>query len=122
MPRRAGSESAFSGSMVSPSNVNDYEKLIAKLDGNLFQGEVCQRLQAMIVDFQRIPPKPQGDGGLDGLSHGQERAYCCYGPEQEARKLDTKGLKDAIVNKFSADLRKLFELEFENKKLKHAVN
>jgi hypothetical protein len=76
----------------------------------------------MIVDFQAIPAKPQGDGGLDGLSHGQQRAYCCYGPEQETRKLENKGLKDAIVKKFCEDLRKLFELEFDNKKLKHAPN
>jgi len=108
--------------MVSRSNLDDYEKLIAKLEGNVFEDEVCARLQTMIVDFQAIPAKPHGDGGLDGLSHGQERAYCCYGPELEARKLDNKGLKDDIVNKFSDDLRKLFELDFEKKKLKHAPN
>jgi hypothetical protein len=108
--------------MASRSSLTDYEKLIGKLEGNAFEEEVCARLQAIFVDFQTIPAKPQGDGGLDGLSHGQERGYCCYGPEQEARKLDNKGLKDDIVDKFSADLRKLFELEFENRKLKHASN
>jgi len=108
--------------MASHSNPDDYEKLLGKLEGNAFEEEVCARLQSIILDFQHIPPKPQGDGGVDGLSHGQDRAYCCYGPEQEVRKLDTKGLKDAIVNKFSSDLRKLFELEFEKRRLTHAEN
>src|SRR5688500_4754115 len=108
--------------MASRSNLDDYEKLIGKLEGNAFEEEVCARLQSIIVDFQHIPAKPHGDGGLDGLSHGQERAYCCYGPEQEVRKLENKGLKDDILNKFSNDLRKLFEIEFEKRKLKHAPN
>ena len=47
---------------------------------------MCARLQGHITDFQRIPDKPSGDGGLDGLSHGQECAYCCYGPEQDPVK------------------------------------
>jgi hypothetical protein len=108
--------------MVSRSNLADYAKLIGKLEGYDFEKEVCARLQTIFVDFQRIPVKPHGDGGLDGLSHGQERGYCCYGPEQEVRKLENKGLKEDIVNKFSSDLRKLFELETEKKKIKHAAN
>ncbi len=108
--------------MASRSNQADYEQLIGKLEGSAFEDGVCARLQNVIVDFQPIPAKPHGDGGLDGLSHLQERAYCCYGPEQEARKLDNKGLKDDIIAKFSGDLRKLFELEFENRKLKHSPN
>jgi hypothetical protein len=108
--------------MDSASNVSDYEKLLSKLESHAFQEAVCARLQSVIVDFQAIPAKPQGDGGLDGLSHSQERAYCCYGPEQEARKLENKGLKEDIVNKFSEDLRKLFELEFHKKKLKQTRN
>lgn len=108
--------------MASRHNLTDYEKLIGKLEGDAFENEVCARLQTIFVDFQRIPAKPHGDGGLDGLSHGQERGYCCYGPEQDVRKLENKGLKEAIVNKFSGDLRKLFELETEKKKLKHAAN
>lgn len=103
-------------------NAADYEKLLGKLEGNAFQDEVCARLETIFVDFQRIPAKPHGDGGLDGLSHGQERAYCCYGPEQEVRKLENQGLKDDIVGKFSGDLRKLFELEFQKRKLRHAPN
>jgi len=108
--------------MASRSNLIDYEKLMGRLEGNVFQEEVCARLQTSFVDFQRIPAKPSGDGGLDGLSHGQERAYCCYGPEQEVRKLATRGLKDDIVDKFSEDLRKLFELRFEQRRLRVAPN
>lgn len=103
---------------MTSTNLADYEQLIGKLEGNVFQDEVCARLQSTYVDFQRIPAKPHGDGGLDGLSHGQERAYCCYGPEQEARKLDNKGLKDDIITKFSSDLRRIFELGFEKRRLK----
>lgn len=104
------------------SETYDYQKLIGKLEGDAFEGEVCSRLQTIFVDFQRIPAKPQGDGGLDGLSHSQERGYCCYGPEQEVRKMNNQGLKDAIVTKFGDDLRKLFELESCNRTLKHALN
>ena len=65
-----------------------------------------------------------GDGGLDGLSHGQECAYCCYGPEQDPVRLKTKRiLKDAIVKKFSTDLKKLFELTIgSNRRIGHARN
>ena len=104
------------------TNITDYEKLLGKLEGDDFESEVCARLQTIFPDFQRIPAKPNGDGGLDGLSHSQERAYCCYGPEQEVRKLANKGLKDDIIKKFSGDLRRLFELEFEKKKLKQVSN
>ncbi len=36
--------------------------------------------------------------------------------------MENKGLKRDIINKFSGDLRKLFELEFEDKKLKQVEN
>jgi hypothetical protein len=100
--------------MAQRKTLSDYEKLLGGLEGDAFEFEVCARLQCLISDFQRIPRKPRGDGGLDGLSHGQERGYCCYGPEQNPVKLKTKGgLKDDIVEKFNADLRKLFELRLE---------
>lgn len=100
-----------------------YQQLLGTLEGNDFQDEVCAHLQGHITDFQRVPAKPSGDGGLDGLSHGQERAYCCYGPEQEPVKLKNKtGLRDDIVAKFSADLRKLFELSFVDKRLQVSPN
>lgn len=99
-----------------------YQQILGTLEGNDFQDEVCARLQGHITDFQRIPPKPSGDGGLDGLSHGQERAYCCYGPEQDPVKLKKSTLKDDIVSKFSADLRKIFELTIVDRKLQVSPN
>ena len=108
--------------MKSNTSPSEYEKLLAQLEGNEFEDEVCARLQKIYVDFQSVPAKPHGDGGLDGLSHGQSRAYCCYGPEQEVHKLDNKGLKDDIVKKFSSDLRRLFELEFQKRKLQQTTN
>jgi hypothetical protein len=102
---------------------SEYEKFVGGLEGDAFQDEVCTRLQGHISDFQRIPDKPSGDGGLDGLSHGQESGYCCYGPEQNPVKVKLKGLKDDIVEKFSADLRRLFELAIgENRRVKHSPN
>lgn len=108
--------------MASQTNSTDYEKLMGGLEGSAFEDEVCARLQSVFADFQHIPAKPHGDGGLDGLSHGQERAYCCYGPEQETRKLETKGLKDDIVTKFCGDLRRLFEIKLEKRTHKHTPN
>jgi hypothetical protein len=102
--------------MVRKSVLSNYEKLLGSLEGDAFEFEVCARLQCLISDFQRIPDKPSGDGGLDGLSHGQEHGYCCYGPEQDPVKLKGKGLKDDIIGKFNADLRKLYELKFEDKR------
>ncbi|HVZ33200.1 MAG TPA: hypothetical protein VG963_12290 [Polyangiaceae bacterium] len=66
-------------------------------------------------DFQHIPPKPQGDAGLDGLSHGFSVAYCCYGPEQEPSKVNARGLAKEIIKKFRSDMRRLFELEPKGK-------
>ena len=101
-----------------------YTKLLGTLEGDDFQDEVCERLRRLIADFQSIPAKPSGDGGLDGLSHGQTRAYCCYGPEQDPVKLKAKGdLKEDIVEKFRSDLRKLFEVEIgPNNRAVHAEN
>ena len=99
--------------MTTPSE--SYARMLGCLEKDIFEMEVCARLASFISDFQRIPRKPQGDAGLDGLSHGQTAAYCCYGPEQEPFKTNTKGLKDDIVEKFRKDLRKLFELEHKGK-------
>lgn len=93
----------------------EYERFLASLVGDTFEAEVCDRLRAVFSDFQRIPRK-EGDAGLDGLSHRQSRAYCCYGPQLDPAKLATKGaLKDAIVEKFRNDLCKLFEIEHQGK-------
>ena len=85
----------------------------------LFQDEVCARLQGVYADFQRqIPAKPSGDGGLDGLSCMVRcagiAATAPNGPRSEAE--DRGDLKDEIVKKFNADVRKLFELEFDLRK------
>ena len=77
---------------------------LSQLTGDPFEEEVCVRLGRVIVSFQPIPRKPHGDGGLDGLSHDGEHAYCCYGPEYDAAK-KTKERVDAIVDKFKEDLR-----------------
>lgn len=92
-----------------------YEKLLGSLEKDNFEAEVCARLAAIFADFQRVPRKPKGDGGLDGISHGQTRGYCCYGPEQEPFKMNTKGLKADILKKFRGDLLKLFELEHDGR-------
>src|SRR5690242_17152991 len=95
--------------------------MLGALEKDAFQDEVCARLATVFADLQRIPPKPHGDAGLDGLSHGQTRAYCCYGPE-DAVKNNSKTLKNAILEKFRGDLRRLFELGYENKKLVRKEN
>ena len=91
--------------------------MLGALEKDSFQDEVCARLATVIADFQRIPAKPHGDAGLDGLSHGQARAYCCYGPEQEPFKKNTRGLKADIIKKFQSDLRTIFEIEHQGKTL-----
>ena len=109
------------GRMARKKDPSAYERMLGSLKGEAFEDEVCARYSALIADFQRIPAKPSGDGGLDGLSHGQTRGYCCYGPEQDPVKLNTKGLKDDTVAKFNKDLRKLLEVSFSGRqRLVHA--
>ena len=93
-----------------------YAKTLALLTGNAFQAEVCARLQSVILGFQTIPAKPQGDAGLDGFSHSGTQGYCCYGPEISSYRLG-KSLEKAIVEKFKGDLRKVLELESVKKQL-----
>jgi hypothetical protein len=96
--------------------VQEYADALSALSGNDFQAEVCARLQSVILGFQTVPAKPQGDAGLDAFSHEGRHAYCCYGPEHDEFK-NSKQRETGVVNKFKADLRRLFELVFENKKL-----
>lgn len=103
------------------SLVNEYASSLEGLTGTDFQSEVCARLQTFIIGFQTVPAKPQGDAGLDAFSHWGERAYCCYGPELSAFKKD-KDRVNAIANKFRGDLRRLYELEFDKKVLRHCEN
>lgn len=98
------------------STAVEYAKCLAALEGNDFQDEVCTFLGTQVIGFQTIPTKPQGDGGLDGMSHNGEQGYCCYGMEHDDFKTP-KARVNAIVDKFCEDLRRLFELNFEGKKL-----
>ncbi len=98
------------------SLVQEYIDSLAALSGNDFQAEVCARLQSVILGFQTIPAKPQGDAGLDAFSHGGKRGYCCYGLEHDQCRNNRERVS-AIVNKFKGDLRRLFELVFEGGRL-----
>jgi hypothetical protein len=100
---------------------HEYANALARLTGDAFQEEVCVRLGNAILGFQPVPRKPQGDGGLDGISHNGEHAYCCYGPEYDAAKTP-KDRTTAIVNKFRSDLRRVFELENQGTKLVQIEN
>jgi hypothetical protein len=102
--------SRFSLWLVAVGSEADFLRIMRSLEKQDFEDEVCGFLQRCITDFQTVPANPHGDAGLDGHSHGQTVAYCCYGPE-EATKSHAGKLKAAIVNKFRDDLRKLFELD-----------
>lgn len=106
---------------MATSIVQEYAESLAALSGNDFQAEVCARLQSVILDFQTVPAKPQGDAGLDAFSHGGKRGYCCYGLEHDQFKTN-KAREKAVVNKFKSDLRRLFELEFKSGKLVRTKN
>lgn len=107
--------------MVTSLLTDEYARTLAALAGIGFQVEVCTRLRSVILGFQDVPAKPQGDAGLDAISHGGERGYCCYGPEHDAFKTN-KGRESGIIKKFSADLRRLFELDTKNRRLVHKEN
>jgi hypothetical protein len=103
------------------SLTTEYSRSLASLAGNDFQEEVAARLQVCIVDFQPVPSNPHGDGGVDGLSHRCEHAYCCYGLRHDEFK-KPKERVEAIVEKFKEDLRRILELEIVDGKLKHSPN
>lgn len=96
----------------------EYARSLALLEGNDFQSEVCARLHSVVIGFQTVPTYPQGDAGLDGLSHSGQRSYCCYGIQHNAFKTP-KALENALIKKFCSDLRRLFELEIKGGKLVH---
>lgn len=96
---------------------------LAKLSGIDFQEEVSRLLARNIPSFQAMPETREG--GIDGLSHNQEVAYCCLGlKESTIRGSTLQGLSDSICDKFQKDLRKLFELKQERSSgnLAHAPN
>jgi hypothetical protein len=93
-----------------------YARSLAELEEDAFEDEVCARFASVIIGFQTIPDVPHGDGGLDGLSHSSTHGYCCYGPQYKAAKTNQDRVDD-IVRKFGDDVRRLFELETDGKKL-----
>ncbi len=97
----------------------EYETSLSSLSGKPFQDEVSVRLGKFIDGFQSVPAHPQGDAGLDAISHFGERAYCCYGLEHDDFKTPKQRVTQ-IVKKFKEDLQRLFELK--GKKLLHAEN
>ena len=66
--------------------IEEYARTLAALEGDDFQLEVSARLRGVIIGFQNVPARPQGDAGLDAFSHNGEHGYCCYGPEHDAFK------------------------------------
>ena len=98
--------------------IAEYARVLQGLEGSEFQAEVSARMATVIVGFQTIPDRPQGDAGLDGLSHNGTRAYCCYGMEHNGFR-DNASRETALVKKFSGDLRRLFELEMKAGMLVH---
>ena len=91
---------------------------LAKLEDDGFEYAVTTLHHKAIRDFQVVPRKPQGDGGLDGLSDGQTTAYCIYGLTQNSiRTKKGNELKNDICKKFRIDMMKLFELETSGKKI-----
>jgi hypothetical protein len=103
------------------TSVNAYAKEFGALTESAFETEACIRLEHTVSGFQRVPPKPQGDGGLDGFSHKGTRGYCCYGPIPTSFT-KPKDLEKAIVAKFSSDLRRLCEVDTQKTSLIHKAN
>jgi hypothetical protein len=103
------------------SYIDDYAKGLSELTSQPFEDEVCTRLERVLIGFQRVPAKPQGDGGLDGFSHGGELGYCCYGPVPNSFKR-RKELETDIIKKFTDDLLRICELLIKSKKLIHDPN
>jgi hypothetical protein len=103
------------------TSVVEYAKAFGALTETAFEIEACIRLEHTVSGFQRVPAKPQGDGGLDGFSHKGQRGYCCYGPILTSYK-KPKDLEKGIVGKFSEDLRRLCELDTQKTALIHKEN
>lgn len=89
----------------------EYARKLALLTGDAFETEIVIAFQQTITGFQRVPDKPHGDGGLDGISHNFTHAYCCYGLElQPSLGTLAAALRKKILKKFKDDLLRLFEL------------
>ena len=106
---------------MSRTQIEQYAVLLGGLHGSEFQAEVAARLNSVTLGLQVVPPYPQGDGGIDALSHNGCRGYCCYGLEPDAAKT-ARAKANAIVSKFKHDLHRLFELKPKGGKLVHSPN
>jgi len=96
------------------SLLDQYTTRLSELEGVDFERAVVARLLRVLDGFQPVPANPHGDGGLDGLSHRQTQGYCCFGMEHAtAGTFRQRGKR--VVDKFSADLRRLFEIEASGK-------
>jgi len=89
---------------------DSYARMLGALEKDSFQDEVCARLATVIADFQRIPAKPHGDAGLDGLSHGQARAIERLMDEISVSDPDVQAYRQA----WSGKLEDLFVQNLEN--------
>ena len=110
----AGVDSFEPVEMTSPPNKKLNATLaerLRKLEGDAFQQAIVVALGLNVGDFQTIPDKPSGDGGVDGLSHGQSIAYCCYGPELAVAGLTPGEIAKRIVKKFDKDLQRILEVK-----------
>ena len=100
---------------MSGTLIDAYIKALSELEEMAFQRAIVQRLLVALNNFQSVPAAPQGDGALDGHSHKGTRGYCCYGLKYDAAKTPKQRSKQ-LVNKFSSDLQRLFELIPKGKK------
>lgn len=87
----------------------EFVRRLSALTGNPFQEVIVQLLLRRFPSFQSVPAKPHGDGGVDGLSHNQTRAYCCYGLEYVPTDKKTD-VRRKLCEKYRSDLRRIFEV------------
>ncbi len=101
---------------------DDVAALFSKLEGKTFQQAVCRELQAAFRNFQPVPDL-SGDGGVDGLTHGNTHAYLCYGPKLllRTKKLANKELAKDITNKYTADFQRIFGVSPSGKGIKRQL-
>jgi hypothetical protein len=107
--------------MMSTTLIDSYIKALSELEEKAFQRAIVQRLLVALNNFQSVPASPQGDGALDGYSHNGANGYCCYGLTYDAAKTPKQRSKQ-LVNKFSSDLQRIFELIPKGKNFQHKDN
>lgn len=90
----------------------EFIKAISLLTGQDFEDCVVAALQQSLEGgCQRVTAISGGDGGIDGLSHNHQRAYCCYGLDTQPRPSTTsKALAGKVSEKFKEDILRILEL------------